>query len=147
MTILRQLTIDASVPAAASFGRAVAALAASEASAIAVVDENERVVGLLDERQILRGLFPAYLDELMHTAFAEDDEDSIERRREDAMAEPVQRFAAEPITVDVEASFTHVTERFMHCALQGIAVVEDDRYRGVLSLDRYVRALVRGVTE
>ncbi len=142
MPTLLDLALDASVGAGASFGEAVSALANSEASAIAIVDEDDRVIGLLDERRVLKGLFPAYLGELTHTAFADDDEESIRRRRQDAMREPARRFASDPVTVEVHASFTHVAERFMHCALQGIALVERGRYRGVISIDRFVRAFL-----
>jgi CBS domain-containing protein len=142
MTPVRDLALDAAIPEHASFREAVDALAASAASAVALVTPDGRVVGLLDERQILKGLFPAYLDELTHTAFAEDDDESIARRRETAMSTPAREFAADAVTVEVDSSFTHVTERFMHCGLQGIAVVDNGRYRGVLSLDRYVRALL-----
>jgi CBS domain-containing protein len=140
---LRDLVVDACVPESATFGDAIAVLAGSDASAVAVVSGEGRVVGLLDPRQILRGLFPAYLGELTHTAFAEDDRESIRRRRRGALGEPVSAFMADPVTVGTEVSFTHVAERFMHSSLQGLAVVERGRYVGVVSLEPLVRSLLR----
>ena len=140
---VRELLVDASVPENASFGDAVGVLASSEASVVAVVDTEGRVVGLLDARRLLHGLFPAYLSELTHTAFAEDDVESIRRRRREALAGPVTSFVAEAVSIEVDVSFTHVAERFMHSALQGVAVVEGGRYVGVLSLEPFVRSLLR----
>ena len=142
---VQDLLVDASVPETASFGDAVGVLASSEASAVAVVGAEGRVVGLLDARRLLHGLFPAYLSELTHTAFAEDDVESIRRRRREALAGPVTSFMGEPVLVEVDVSFTHVAERFMHSALQGVAVVEDGRYVGILSLEPFVRSLLRDI--
>ena len=144
MGILSRVTIDASVPDTATFGEAVDALMQTDAAVVAVVDGEGRVVGLLDERQLLRGLFPAYLGELKHTAFADDDAGSIRARRAKAAAEPIRKFMAEPVTVESDASLMHIAERFMHTALAGLAVVEDGRYRGVVNLDAFVRAIRAG---
>jgi CBS domain-containing protein len=140
---LGDLTTDSSIGETATFGDAVEALAESDAAVLAVVDADERVVGLLDERRLLRGLFPAYLGELTHTAFAEDDPASIAERRSEAASEPITKFMAEPTTVDADASLTHVAERLMHCALEGVAVVDDGRYRGVVDLHRFVQSILR----
>ena len=141
MAVLRDLTVDAAVPDTATFGEAVEALTRTDAAVVAIVDADRRVDGLLDERQLLRGLFPAYLGELKHTAFADDDVESIRERRVRAAAQPIRELMAEPVTVEADASLTHVAERFMHCALEGLAVVEGGRYKGVIDLDVFVRAI------
>ena len=142
MAMLRELKIDASIPDTATFGDAVEALRRELAAVVAVVDRERRVVGLVDERQLLLGLFPAYLGELTHTAFAEDDADSIRERRAQAATEPIRKFMAEPVTVEADASLTHVAERLMHCRLGGVALVDQGRYEGVLTLHAFVRAIL-----
>lgn len=142
MTTLEELTMDASIAETATFGDAIEMLRQSAAAVLAVVDADKRVVGLLDERQLLTGLFPAYLRELKHTAFADDDVESIAERRAEAALQPVRKFMAEPTTVDADASLTHVAERLMHCALEGVAVVEKGRYRGVVDLHAFVRSML-----
>jgi CBS domain-containing protein len=134
MTILRELELlPVSVRAETQFMDAARALLAAHTSAIAVVDSDDRVLGLFTDDDLLRGLFPQYLGELRHTAFLVDEGQALPASLERAAAEPVSQFMREPVTVEIEASAAHIVERFLHTPWGAIAVVEGDRFVGMLA--------------
>jgi CBS domain-containing protein len=124
--------IPASVPATASFGDAARALAGARLPAVAVLDERLCVVGLFTQDDLVAGLFPRYLRELTHTAFARDDQAALARRALEAGAEPVLQHVSKPVTVELETSATHAAERFLHVPHGAIAVTENERFAGML---------------
>ena len=66
--------VPAAVHRGVTFREAAEALTVHPVSALAVLDDtNDRVVGVFGGDDLLRGLFPRYLEELHHTAFARDD--------------------------------------------------------------------------
>ena len=138
------------VPAAtakeSTFLEAAETLAKHPVSAIAVVDEEERVVGIFGNDHLLEGLFPAYLKELRHTAFATDDDAILRGRAGDAAAEPVLRHMMEPVTVDTGTSATHVAELFLHHDVDALPVVEDARFVGMLGRAEFCREMLRRET-
>ena len=126
-----QLT-SVSVGADAGFLQAARTLLAAHSSAIAVVDDRDRVVGLFTDDDLLRGLFPQYLGELRHTAFLVNEGQALRASIEAAAAEPVARFMRKPVTVEIDASAAHVVERFLHTPWGAIAVVEAGRFVGMV---------------
>jgi CBS-domain-containing membrane protein len=134
--------VGASVPEWATFLEAARTLAAHELAAIAVVDEADRVVGLFTQDDMLAGLFPGYLTELRHTAFLQEDLDSLAARAETAGGEAVTRHMREPVTVNVDASAAHVAERFLHCEWGALAVVERERFVGMLAQSEFCRTIL-----
>ena len=141
---LREITlVEASVPATATFREAATALAQSGLSAIAVLDGDGRVAGIFTDVDLLRGLFPAYLGELRHTSFLEDDQEGRPRRAHDAAAEPVSDHMRGPQSLDVETSATHAAERFLHCEEGALPVVEGDRFVGMLPRGEFALAMLR----
>jgi CBS domain-containing protein len=133
MSILRDMQLLAvSVRAEAGFLEAARALLAAHTSAIAVVDDDDRVVGLFTDDDLLRGLFPRYLAELQHTAFLVDEGETLPASVAAAAAEPVTRYMREPVTVEIDASAAHVVERFLHTPWGAIAVIEDGRFVGIV---------------
>jgi CBS domain-containing protein len=145
--ILRELElVDASVPRSATFGDAAATLAATGASAVAVLDERGRVTALFTEDDLLAGLFPGYLRELRHTAFVPDDAESLAERARAVAGNPVHRHARRPITVEADRSAIHAAEVFLHCEWGAVAVVENDgRYVGMLAQVELCRRLLAAV--
>jgi CBS domain-containing protein len=129
----------AAVPATATFGEAVSALRAASVSTIAVVDTQGRVVGLFGEPDVLRGLFPGYLGDLRHTAFAEDDAALLARRAAEVAPEPVTRHMREAVTLAPDTSATHAAERFLHSGFDALPVVENGRFVGMLSRRAFCR--------
>ena len=133
--------VDAAVPRSASFREAAQVLCASGLSAIAVIDERRRVVGLFTEDDFIAGLFPGYLAELYHTAFAPEQLAATARARETA-EEPVERHMREPILVEVDSSMLHAAEVFLHCEWGALAVVESERFVGMLAQVEFCRRLL-----
>ena len=132
----------ASVPEWATFLEAARTLADHRLPAIAVLDEADRVVGLFTQDDMLAGLFPGYLPELRHTAFLQEDLDSLAARAETAGGHPVAKHMRSPQSVDVEASAAHVAERFLHCEWGAIAVVENERFVGMLDQGEFCRTIL-----
>jgi CBS domain-containing protein len=135
--------VQASVTRTATFLEAARALFGTGISAIAVLDAERRVVGLFTDDDLLRGLFPAYLGELRHTAFLREEPDALAARIEEASGEPVERYMREPMTVDVGASALHVAERFLHSPWGALAVVENERFLGMVDEVDFVETLMR----
>jgi CBS domain-containing protein len=134
--------IDASVPAEATFLDAARTLASAGLSAIAVVGADGRVIGLFTEDDLVAGLFPRYLRELRHTAFAEDDRAALAERLRRAGSQPVVEHMSKPVTVEVDTSATHAAERFLHNQWGAFAVVEHGRFLGMLSQIDFARRLL-----
>ena len=142
MALLRELRLPrASVARGTPFLGAARALLAAETSAIAVVDDEERVAGVFTDDDLLRGLFPRYLDELHHTAFLVEDGELLLANIEAAAGEPVDRYLRAPVTVEIDSSVAHVVERFLHTPWGAMAVVEDGRFVGMVDQLAFVRHL------
>jgi CBS domain-containing protein len=144
MSPLRQTRlVQASVVRTASFLEAARALFGTGISAIAVVDSEQRVVGLFTDDDLLRGLFPGYLGDLHHTAFLREEQHALAAGIEEASGDPVERHMREPMTVDVGASTVHVAERFLHSPWGALAVVENERFIGMVDEVDFVETLMR----
>ncbi|HUH14631.1 MAG TPA: CBS domain-containing protein [Gaiellaceae bacterium] len=139
--------IPASVDVSATFDDAARALAESRLPALAVLDEGH-VVGLFTDEELLLGVSPKYLDELRHTAFLESELPSLRERAAAVRSEPVRKHMRKPITVELDSSSLHASERFVHCDEGAIAVVDDDgRFVGMLSRAEFAYAMLRRLTE
>jgi CBS domain-containing protein len=126
-----------------SFRDAADALCDSRLSAIAVLGEDDRVVGLFTDDDLVSGIFPRYLKELHHTAFAADRDELIAGRVAKTATEPVERHMRSPVTLEVDTSATHAAERFLHVPWGALAVVERGRFLGMLSEVDLARAILQ----
>ncbi|HEX2112245.1 MAG TPA: CBS domain-containing protein [Gaiellaceae bacterium] len=135
--------VQASVPHTATFLEAARAFFGTGLSAIAVLDTERRVVGLFTDDDLLRGVFPSYLGELHHTAFVREEPGALAARIEQASGEPVERYMREPITVDIGASALHVAERFLHSPWGALAVVENERFLGMVDEVDFAETVMR----
>jgi CBS domain-containing protein len=143
MAILRDMQLlPVSVRADTGFHNAARTLLAAHTSAIAVVDGEDRVVGLFTDDDLLRGLFPQYLSELHHTAFLVNEAQAVRASIEAAAAEPVARYMRKPVTVELDASDAHVVERFLHTPWGAIAVVEAGRFVGIVGQLEFTERLM-----
>jgi CBS domain-containing protein len=143
MVRLRELgLVGASVERSATFGEAARALGGSGLSAIAVLDAERRVAGLFTEDDFLAGLFPRYLGELRHTAFAPEEVEAASRRAREVAAEPVAPHMREPVTIEADSSTLHAAQVFLHCEWGALAVVERGRFLGMLSQVEFCRRLL-----
>jgi len=135
--------IDASVPRTATFADAARVLCATEVSAIAVLDDADRVVGLFTDDDMLRGMFPGYIGDLHHTAFLDEDAAMLAAHLRKAGDEPVVRYMRKPATIEIDTSGTHAAERFLHCEWGALAVVDRERFVGMLDQVEFCRAILR----
>jgi CBS domain-containing protein len=144
MAILRDMQLaPVSLKADTGFLDAARTLLAAHTSAIAVVDDAERVLGLFTDDDLLRGLFPEYLSELRHTAFLVDEGEPLRASLEKAAGRPVSDYMREPVTVDIDAGSAHVVERFLHTPWGAIAVVEAGRFVGIVGQLEFTELLLR----
>jgi CBS domain-containing protein len=143
MALLRELKLlPASVGRGAPFLAAARALLAAGTSGIAVLGDDSRVAGVFTDDDLLRGLFPGYLDELHHTAFLVDDGQLLLASIEAVGEQPVDRYMRNPVTVEIDSSVAHVVERFLHTPWGAVAVVEDGRFVGMVDQLVFVRHLL-----
>ena len=133
----------ASVPRTATFLEAAEKVTNERVETIAVLDADGAVVGLFGGDEVLRGIFPRYLTELRHTAFAADDVGLLRSRIDEVSGEPVERHMRAPVTVDIGASAIHLAERFLHCDFDALAVVEAGRFAGMVRREEFCRAMLR----
>ena len=146
-TILGDVTLsDVCVSRDTTFAEAADALVSSPAAMIAVVDEKHRVVGLFGAEQALAGVLPGYLGELRHTAFTKDDATLLAETAAAVRRQPVERHAVDPVTVSIDASALHVGGVFLHTDLPAVAVLENDRFVGMLDQAEFARAMLRRAT-
>jgi CBS domain-containing protein len=134
--------VRTSVPRTATFLEAARALFGTGISAIAVLDAEQRVAGLFTDDDLLRGLFPGYLGDLHHTAFLREEQDALAARLEEASGDPVERYMREPMTVEIKASAIHVAERFLHSPWGALAVVEEERFVGMVDQVDFIETLM-----
>lgn len=137
--------VRASTARTATFLQAARALFGTGISAIAVVDEKQSVVGVFTDDDLLRGLFPGYLADLRHTAFVHEEPGALRARLETAGTEPVERYMREARAVDIDSSAIHVAERFLHSPWGALAVVENERFVGMVDQVDFVETLMRQV--
>jgi len=135
--------VPASVPRTATFREAAEALVSHPVTTIAVLDADEKVVGLFGDEDLLRGFFPGYLAHLRHTAFASDDEGFLAERTRKVAAESVESHMRKPVTVDTTTSAIHCAERFLHCDFGALPVVEGGRFVGMLGRAEFCRGVLR----
>jgi CBS domain-containing protein len=134
--------VPASVPASATFREAAEALVSHPVTTIAVLDDGGVVVGLFGDSDLLAGLFPRYLAELRHTAFADDDAGLLDELAQNVAGDPVGKHMHAPVVLDEQASATHAAERFLHCDFGALPVTRDGHFVGMLGRAELCRAVL-----
>jgi CBS domain-containing protein len=146
MATFRDTTlVDASVPETATFAEAARVIAREDVAAIAVLGGNGKVVGLFTSDDLLRGLFPGYLDQMHHTAFLEGT--AIEPRPDRSAQRPVRAFAQPAEIVELDADLAHAAARFLQSPHGAIAVVDRGRFVGMLGQIEFCRAILRSARD
>ena len=142
---IQDAIIDASVRDSATFEDALKLLHDSGLPAIAVLSEDGGVVGLFGAKEVLRGLFPGYLDELKHSAFIADDLPGLQQHLIEVSTEPVTEFMAEPLVVDTDTSAIHIAEQLVHSDIRAIALTENGQFIGMLGAHRFSWCVYRSL--
>ena len=138
---LRDTTlVDASVSEDATFAEAVTTLAASRSPALAVLDEQGRIVGVFTEADVLRAVFPSYLAEVRHTAFLTDDSSTLDQFAREVHDRPVRTFARPTTPLSADDTQVHAAERFMHTGESALPVVDNGKFDGMLSVTALCQA-------
>jgi CBS domain-containing protein len=134
--------VPASVPRTATFLEAAEELVSHPVTTIAVLDDESRVIGLFGDADLLRGIFPRYLAELRHTAFADDDAGLLAERARAVAGDAVERLMQAPLVLDEASSATHAAERFLHCDHGALPVTSGGRFVGMLGRAELCRAVL-----
>lgn len=143
MTLLREIRLlPVSVRGDATFLEAARLLLEAHTSALAVLDADDHVIGMFTDDDLLRGLFPRYLDELHHTAFLADRDEVLQASIQAAAGEPCSRYMRQAETVDVNAGAAHVVERFLHTPWGALAVVDGGRFVGMVGQLEFTERLM-----
>lgn len=132
----------ASVPRAATVAEAASVLLDFGLSAVAVLDEQRRVVGFFTEDDLVATLFPAYLGELRHTAFLRRDLEELVATAEKATRDRVDAHMRAAVTVELGDSVAHVAERFLHCEWGALAVLDGGTFAGMARQLDFCRLVV-----
>ena len=137
-----ELARGARVPRDMSVLDAAQRLVDEGVSGVAVVDPEDRVVGVLTAQGVIRSLFPPYLDALRHTAFVHEALDALARRADEAAGERAGEHMTRAETVAPGDSTLHAAERFLHSEAGALVVVEDGRFVAVLDRVAFARGLL-----
>jgi CBS domain-containing protein len=117
-----------------SLAEAVVHLVRSELPALPVVDEADRFAGVFGEREFIRAIFPAYLDQIHHAGAVSRLVEELIERRASAADEPVSRsMFTDHVDVGPDFSDLQIAERFLHHRVLVIPVVDDGRVLGVVT--------------
>ena len=144
---LRDLSLTpAAVLESATLAEAVSALFESKVPAVAVVDGQHRIVGILSERDVLGAVFPGYLVEIKHSAFLPDDTAALEDLAARARDRPVRDFVRRSDVLHADDSLIHAAERLLHSGEDALPVVDGERFIGMLSVAGLCHARLDGAT-
>ena len=123
-------------------------LAEREIRAVLVLGEDDRLVGVVSDSTLLRSLLPSYVDEAAPLARVIDEAaaDLLSRRLQDRSALDLLVDAdGPPPQIDGDATLVEVASVMAWLHVPLVAVVEDDRLLGAISIDELLsRLLGRG---
>ncbi|MBC7317731.1 CBS domain-containing protein [Candidatus Bipolaricaulota bacterium] len=113
------------VEADSSVLHAIKLLENSGLSALPVVDEEGRVVGIVSERDIIRALVPEYMD-MLHSASFLPSLDRLTKRLKEIAAHPVARYMTKEVVVArLEDNDLHVADLMLRKGLKQLPVVDE----------------------
>lgn len=127
---------------------AVRCMLEAELPAVPVVDDRERLVGIVGEREFLSAFFPTYLGQLRYAGFVRRGfEDALEDRA-DCLGEPVDKHVnREHVDVSSNAADIQIVETFLHHRVLIVPVTEDGRVRGAITRSDFFRAVAEDVLQ
>lgn len=134
--------VFAAVRERATFLEAASSLTEHPVSAIAVLADDDSVVGIFGNDRLIHGLFPVYLVELHHTAFATDDPAVLLRCASEAAAEPVNAHMSTPTNLDIDDSAMHVAEVILHEEHDALPVCKNGKFVGMLGRSEFGNAML-----
>ncbi len=135
-----QETLRADEPAA----EAALVLARIQTSAALVVDDAERLVGVVTDQELLRGLLPSYVEEAdaLARVLEEDSAQQLWRRLEGRTVRDLIVHDREEAVVDGGATLIEVASVMIRADARVVAVVEDGRLVGGITIDHLLTHLL-----
>ena len=127
----------------ATWKEAAELMAEKNISAVPVVDENEKILGILSEKDLFRSLFPSY-KEVMETPHGYLDFEKMEERIEDASKRIVEEIMAKRlITAEPETPIFKVGALMVASGIHQVPVVENGRLVGMVKRGKIYNAILR----
>jgi CBS domain-containing protein len=102
--------------------------------ALAVVDRDERLVGIFGEREFMTAAFPGYLKELKFAGFVSHSLDDALERNEACRQDPVSKHMnTEHIDVGTDYSDLQIAETFIHHRVLILPVIDHGIVKGIIT--------------
>ncbi len=102
--------------------------------ALAVVDRDERLVGIFGEREFMTAAFPGYLKELKFAGFVSHSLDDALERNEACRQDPVSKHMnTEHIDVGADYSDLQIAETFIHHRVLILPVIDHGIVKGIIT--------------
>jgi CBS domain-containing protein len=106
----------------------------SELPALAVVDRDERFVGIFGEREFMTAAFPGYLKELKFAGFISHTLDDALERNDACRQDPVAKHMnTEHVDAGPDYSDLQIAETFIHHRVLIIPVVDKGTVKGIVT--------------
>ena len=134
------------VRAGAPLEEAVRCMLDSGLPAIPVVDERDRLLGIVGEREFMGAFFPSYLGELKYAGFVRRGFEAALEGRGECLREPVEKHLnREHVDVPADAADIQVVETFLHHRVLMVPVTDGGRVVGAITRADFFRALAEDV--
>jgi CBS domain-containing protein len=122
--------------------QAVQRLLETDLPALPAVDGRDQYAGIFGEREFMRALFPAYLEQLRGTAYLRRSLDETLQTRDSCRTETVARHLnTEHIDVGPDFSDTQIAEIFLHHRVLIVPVVVDRHVTGIITRHGFFRTV------
>lgn len=116
----------------------------SELPALAVIDRDERLVGIFGEREFMTAAFPGYLKELKFAGFVSRTLDDALERNEACRQDPVSKYMnTEHVDVGPDYSDIQIAETFIHHRVLIVPVVDGGTVKGIITRSDFFAIVAR----
>ncbi len=118
-----------------------------EGCALPVVDDIDRLVGLIGNAEVLAAMLPAYMSQVPRTRLVARDAPALRRRARGALKSPLVDHMRAPIAVRPDDSESHAASLIIREGVEAVPVVRSwSQLAGLLRADALVRDLGRRET-
>ena len=127
----------------ASWKDAAELMVEKNVSAVPVVDNNQKLVGILSEKHLFRSLFPSYKD-VMETPHGYLDFEQMEDGIEESSARKVSEIMAKRlITAEPETPIFKVGALMVASGIHQVPVVDDGKLVGMVKRGKIYNAILK----
>lgn len=112
--------------------------------ALAVVDRDDRFMGIFGEREFMTAAFPGYLKELKFAGFISHTLDDALERNDACRQDPVSKHMnTEHVDVGPDYSDLQVAETFIHHRVLIVPVVDQGTVKGIITRSDFFAIVAR----